>query len=308
MNGVVTPLDQAMADGAITRRELKALMRRSDRPGLIHLALWLALILATGSLVWAAPGWWVIPAMFLHGVVMVHNFALTHECSHYTAFRTRWLNTLIGHIAGFLVVVPLKFFRYEHCDHHTFTNQHGKDPELIDLPISPGRYALYLSALPYWWYQYGGVTRRALGRLTAEERRFIPKVELSAVIWESRIYLAGYLTVLALVLAGWTAPLFYWWLPLLLGEPVMRFIRMTEHVGRPQVADLEVNTRTNVVSAPWRFLAWNMNYHAEHHYAASVPFHALHTLHERLRGHLHVEPGGYFAAHREILDAMRARG
>jgi fatty acid desaturase len=307
MSGASTPLTQALGDGALVpRRELKALMRRSDRPGLVRLAAWIATLCATGALVWAAPGWWVVPAMFLHGIVMVHHFALTHECSHYTAFRTRWLNTVLGHIAGFLVIVPLKFFRYEHCDHHTWTNLKGKDPELIELPVSPGRYLLYLSAMPYWWSQYGGVIRRALGRLTAEELRFIPKSETRAVILESRLYLAGYIAIVAAVAAGWTAPLWYWWLPLLLGEPVMRFIRMTEHVGRPQVADMRQNTRTNVVSAPWRFLAWNMNYHAEHHYAASVPFHALPALHAKVREHVTVEPHGYASAHLDILRAMRA--
>ena len=81
----------------------------------------------------------------------------------------------------------------------------------------------------------------------------------------------------------------------------MRFVRMTEHVGRPCARDATVNTRTCLVSAPWRFLAWNMPYHAEHHFAPSVPFHALPALHDRLEGHLHVEPGGYLGAHVDML-------
>ena len=94
---------------------------------------------------------------------------------------------------------------------------------------------------------------------------------------------------------------------LALFEPVMRFVRMTEHVGRPTVAAMRENTRTNLVSRPMQFLCWNMNYHAEHHYASSVPFHALPRLHEKLRGHIHVEPGGYLGAHREILAQILGR-
>ncbi len=87
----------------------------------------------------------------------------------------------------------------------------------------------------------------------------------------------------------------------------MRFVRMTEHVGRPTVALMSENTRTNLVSRPMQFLCWNMNFHAEHHYASSVPFHALPRLHEKLRDHVHVEPGGYIGAHRQILAQIFGR-
>ncbi len=101
--------------------------------------------------------------------------------------------------------------------------------------------------------------------------------------------------------------LWFWWLPVLLGEPVMRWIRLTEHVGRPNLRDMRENTRTNLVSRPIAFLCWNMNYHAEHHYAASVPYHALPRLHEKLAGYVHVEPRGYPGAHLEILSQLTGR-
>lgn len=309
MDGVITPQTQAMgAEALVPRRELKQLMRRSNAPGLIHLALWIVLLTATGALVWAADDtlWLLIPAMFIHGIVVVHHFALQHECSHYTAFRSRWICNLLAHICGFILVIPPRFFRYEHCDHHTYTNLTGRDPEMIELPISLGKYLMYLTAIPYWRSQFGGMFRRAAGRLTAEEDRFIPREERGKVVWESRLMILGYLAIIAVMAAtGWLGPLIYWWLPMFMAEPVMRFIRMTEHVGRPTVPDMRSNTRTNVVSAPWRFLAWNMNYHAEHHYAASVPFYALAALHERIREDVFVEKHGYLSAHFDILRAMR---
>ena len=50
-----------------------------------------------------------------------------------------------------------------------------------------------------------------------------------------------------------------------------------------------------------------MNYHAEHHYVSSVPFHALPRLHEKLKDHIYVERGGYLAAHRDILRQIMVR-
>jgi fatty acid desaturase len=304
-----TPITQALADGALTRRELKALMARSDRPALARLALWIAALGATGSLVWLALGTvWVWPAMFVHGVLLVHHFSLQHECVHYTAFRTRWLNDVVGRICGTIILLPHSFFRYEHCDHHTWTQLKGRDPELIELPISLGRYLWYVSSIPYWRAKLAELARHVRGRLSETERRFIPRGEEGRVFREARIMAAIHGGVLAYALAtGWGAPFWFWWGPVLLGEPVMRAIRLTEHVGRPNVDDLKENTRTNLVGPVTRFLCWNMNYHAEHHYAASVPFHALPKLHEKLRGYVHVEERGYLGAHRDILAQLTGR-
>ncbi len=308
-DAIVTPLTQALAEGKLTREELKSFMQRSNIPAFRRLALWLLVLVATTTLITLAWDSWLIwPAMFVHGVVLVHHFSLQHECVHYTVFRTRRLNDFVGQICGLIIILPHRFFRYEHCDHHTYTQTKGEDPELIELPQSIGAYLLYISALPYWRGKFTELFRHASGRLNEVELSFIPKVEHAAVYRDARIMLALYaMLLLASLATGWWGLLWYWIIPLFLGEPVMRFIRMTEHVGRPTTPQMSENTRTNLVSAPWRFLGWNMNYHAEHHYVASVPFHALPQLHEKLKDHIFVEQGGYLAAHRDILRQILNR-
>jgi len=56
-----------------------------------------------------------------------------------------------------------------------------------------------------------------------------------------------------------------------------------------------------------RFLCWNMNYHAEHHYASSVPFHALPALNAKLHKHIYTEKRGYLGAHLDILAQLSGR-
>ena len=311
MNEAVLPSQSlARSDGApITRRELKALMARSNRPALLRLPLWYGLLAVTGLLIWWAMGtWWMMSAMFLHGIIWVHHFSLQHECIHFTAFRTRKLNEWVAAWCGFWICVPPVYFRYEHCDHHTHTQVPGRDPELIPLADSVGGHLLYITSIPYWRAMIGGLVSHALGRLTSTEKRFVPKEERGAVIREARVFLGLYLGIAAVMAtANWWAPLWYWIVPLLLGEPVMRAIRMTEHVGRPNTRDMTENTRTSLVAWPWRFLAWNMPFHAEHHFAAAVPFHALPKLHKRLNGQLYFEDGGYAGAHRDIMGQLTGR-
>ena len=308
-NQVVTPLSQALAEGKLSREELKDFMRRSDGPAFKRLAGWILLLAFTSGLITLAWNSWLIwPAMFLQGIVLVHHFSLQHECVHYTVFRTRWLNDLAGQICGLIIMLPHRFFRYEHCDHHTYTQITGKDPEQIPMPQTLGEYLWYLSAIPYWRTKFTEVARHARGQLSDVEKRFIPEVEHKAVFRDARLMLSFYAAVfLFMAVTGWWGLIWYWIVPLVLGEPVMRFIRMTEHVGRPNVAQMQDNTRTNLVSAPWRFLCWNMNYHAEHHYVASVPFHALPRLHEKLKDHVHVQSHGYLGAHRDILSQLLSR-
>ncbi len=306
---VLTPITQALNEGTLSRQELKALMRRSNAPAMRHLALWLLLLLATGTLIYlTADTLWMLPAMFLHGIVLVHHFSLQHECCHYTVFKTRWLNDLAGNICGFIIMLPHRHFRYEHCDHHTYTQLKGDDPELIELPQSLAGYFWYLSSIPYWKNKFTELARHTGGKLSAQEERFIPKEEFRTIFLEARIMTAAYLAILLFCIAtDWWAPLYYWWIPVILGEPVMRFVRMTEHVGKPCVRDMKENTRTNYVMRPMQFLAWNMNYHAEHHYASSVPFFALPALHEKLKDHVAVEPRGYLGAHIDILKQLTGR-
>lgn len=303
---VATPITQALSEGVLTRRELKQFMVRSDYPALVRLVLWICLLAMTSYLVWLSQhSWAFVLAMFVHGVVLVHHFSLQHECCHYTAFKTRWLNDVVGNICGLIIILPNRFFRYEHCDHHTYTQIKGKDTEMLELPESFWGYIYYLSSIPYWKAKLSELWRHAMGSISVTENRFIPKEERRIVVLEARIMMLFYLLVIvaSIVLQNFIA-LWFWLVPVVLGEPVMRAIRMTEHVGRPTVNDMRVNTRSNHVSLPWRFLCWNMNYHAEHHYAASVPFHALPKLSKKLDGYIHSEKHGYFGAHKDIIAQL----
>jgi fatty acid desaturase len=307
MNAIVlTPITQALQEGALTRRELKALMQRSDKPAVLRLLLWFCVLGITASIVWASIGqWYLLPAMLVHGIVLVHHFSLQHECCHYTAFKTRWLNDWVGNICGLVIMLPNRFFRYEHCDHHTYTQLVGKDTEMIELPKTLLGYFAYISSYPYWNAKFSELWRHCMGRLTPSDKSFVPREERNTVIWEARLMAVFYAIVIVVSVAyQFWGTLWFWFLPVVLGEPVMRAIRMTEHVGRPTVTDMKTNTRSNRVALPWRFLCWNMNYHAEHHYASSVPFHALPALSKKLEGYIYTEKRGYYGAHVDIVSQL----
>lgn len=96
---VITPVTQALSEGLLTREQLRELMQRSDAPALKRLALWVFLLVISSVLIAVFYDHILLwPAMFMQGVLLIHLFALQHECVHYTVFRTRYLNDWVGNL------------------------------------------------------------------------------------------------------------------------------------------------------------------------------------------------------------------
>jgi fatty acid desaturase len=282
--------------------ELKALSVRSDARGLVHLAGHLGALCLTGALVLAARGGlWVVPALVIHGYVLIFFFCALHEATHYTPFRSRWLSWSLGHFAGFLLLLPFEYFRLFHWDHHRFTQDPARDPELGQPhPATLFGYLFHVSGLPNWKTRVLAVGRHALtGRVT---QPWIPAAKHAAVVREARVYVLGY----AVALAGsvWlqsTALLWLWILPAMIGQLFLRNYLLAEHTGCETGSDPLSNTRTTYTNPVVRFFAWNMPYHVEHHAYPSIPFYALPRANTHLRPHIRVSDPGYIAALRSIL-------
>ena len=287
----------------VGRDKVATLSERNDRAGLLFLAGHGATLLVTGAGVAVAAGSaWIVPAMFLHGVVIVHLFGPFHETAHRTAFRSPRLNRAVLFSSGLALMLTPLYFRLEHAVHHAHTQDPERDPQMIPMANRLGGYLLYASAIPYFRGVLSALLRRPFGRFKVSELKVIPPARRRDVQRETWHMWAVYLVVVGLSIAAhsWAA-IEFWLLPRIIGEPVMRLIRMSEHVGRPLVPDLLRNTRTVISVAPVRWLAWNMAYHAEHHAIPSVPFHALPALHRILGPYLADVQPGYLSTQLQLI-------
>lgn len=61
---------------------------------------------------------WYIPAAALGGLLMVRLFILFHDCTHQSFFKSRWANSLWGHLLGILTYTPFYTWQHEHNMHH----------------------------------------------------------------------------------------------------------------------------------------------------------------------------------------------
>ncbi len=165
--------------------EAKArLTLRSDMAGLKHLVGHLgAIVLLALYIGFALPLWWLL--LPVQGVLIVFLFTLEHEATHKTPFASERLNEAVGHLCGFLLLLPFQWFRYFHLAHHRWTNIADKDPELAsEKPATlrawqrPFRLGMenLVTTLPFCWRwerrpDHLVCARFAMHRLTASKRR-----------------------------------------------------------------------------------------------------------------------------------------
>lgn len=291
---------------AVPSDTLKRLAVRSDAQGALRLAIHVAL-LAVGALLvrltWGT--WWIVPAWLLQGVFVMALFAPMHECIHYTAFRTRWINEIVAFLCGAAIATTAAYYRQFHIAHHRYTQDPARDPELIATPEPRVRaqYWRRATGVDYWRIRVMQLWRLPFGRFDGLD--FILPAARPQIVRAARRLIGLYVIVVVVSLAvGSWAAVIYWLVPALVANPLLRLYLMAEHGGCPYENDAFRNTRTTLTYPFVRLLMWNMPYHAEHHLYPHIAFHKLPELHRLIRDKLAVVAPGYVAAHRALLAGL----
>jgi fatty acid desaturase len=276
----------------LSRADVRGLTARSDRPALLRAVWHFGMLAVTGALIWSfRTTVWVVPLMVVHGYMLAFVFCALHETAHRTAFRTRGLNVVVGHLAGVLTFWPYGNYRVYHWDHHRFTQDQERDPELyFAKPRTLSAYLFVLTGIPNAIRRIGDILLLTLGRA---DKPWMAPTERRSLIIEARAYAAVYVAVAAAsIVAGSPVALVVWFVPWIVGQTFLRPYLLAEHTGCAFTRDSLENTRTTLTRFVVRLFAWNMPYHAEHHAYPAVPFHALPRLHDRIQGKIeNVEPG-----------------
>jgi fatty acid desaturase len=302
----ITSDEPAAARGLLDGPVLRVLARRSDLRGAVQSGRHLACMGATGTLVWLAlPAWYLLlPAMVLHGITIVTMFAPMHECVHRTAFASRRANAAVGWVAGVLGFYNATFYRYFHAWHHRYTQDPVRDPELM-YPKASDRRAYFKEIIGFSFWYRRAIDYPALALGQTSRLPFVPASARRQIAVSMSGQLLIYLAAAASIAAGFSAALYFWFLPAILAQPLLRAVLITEHTGCSTDDNGFGNTRTTLALTPIRLLMWNMPYHAEHHLFPSIPFHQLPVLHRKISAKLtHVAPG-YVTTNRAIFRSLQ---
>ncbi len=302
---------------------LRRLTRKSNAKGLLQSIGHLALIVGLGALavVLFERQQWVAAAIALwfHGLVFSFVPGLvTHELSHGTVFRTKWLNGLFLRIYSSLGWVSFHHYKRSHTYHHVYTLFPEGDRE-VELPADPTiRFFMYIRLFTFDWKTFArvlwgtvvlAVTGRFQGQFKAEwSEAIFPDEDAKgrrAARNFARFTLLLHLAVLAtaIVTGIWSLPVVVslgtfiapWW---------KHFIGHTMHTGlRDNVADFRKCCRTIRLDPFSRFLYWNMNFHTEHHMYGAVPCYNLPRLSREIAWDM-PKPRTIREAWREMLETF----
>jgi fatty acid desaturase len=278
-------VEERLVDEVFVRREvidaakLRSLCVPSNAQGAIQTLSHLGAIASSGTLLWVCrDSIWAVPLFAIHGVLLNFLYAGQHELSHWTVFRTSWLNEWVGRIFGFVLFYPRTFDQVQHMAHHRFTQDWVRDGELARARYTLTSYLLWMSGVSYWYTRWRRILRFGFGIVTEP---YLPQKRHAELIREARLHLAGYgLIVGASVATHSWAVVILWLAPMLAMKCVHQLQNTIEHLGLPHEDNVLVNTRSTRTNAIMRWLGWRMQYHTAHHAFPGVPFHRLRELHE----------------------------
>jgi fatty acid desaturase len=265
----------------IDTAKLRSLCVASNSAGAIQTLSHLGAIAVTGALLWVWRGtWWAVPIFAVHGVLLNFLYAGQHELSHWTVFRTGWLNEWVGRGFGFVLFYPRTFDQVQHMAHHRFTQDWVQDGELARDRYTMTSYLLWMSGVTYWYTRWRRILRFSFGVITEP---YLPVKRHAELTREARWHLAGYVLIAGISVAAhsWAAAIL-WLTPMLAMKGVHQLQNTIEHLGLPHEDNVLINTRSTRTNRGLRWLGWQKQYHTAHHAFPGVPFHRLRELHEAI--------------------------
>jgi fatty acid desaturase len=300
-----------IAELTLDRKSLKSLMRRSNAIPVQRLCVCVVAIGALGFLYYESFGTALfLPALLVFGgALSLTIYSLSHECSHGTVFRSRWLNETVFWATSLLFGQEPLYRRYSHAAHHSHTMFVGHDAQLpFTQPVGLKAYLLWYSGVLYHGQFLRVLVSHSVGRLSDKTRSFTPAEEVARMVRNSRLFLCIYALAAALSVYFSTSILIWvWLLPKLAGDPVMLTYAASQHFEKEEnTPDLRRSTRSLKSNPLIDLLYWNMSFHIEHHLYPTVPFFSLPRLHTLLKGSL-PEAHGIVSATGEIFREWRSR-
>ncbi|VIO79357.1 hypothetical protein CI41S_68840 [Bradyrhizobium ivorense] len=200
----------------LSAADVRDLSVKSNLSGAVRAASHYGMIAIVGALIWLVASRyglaWAVPLIAVQGYFVAFLFMVVHETAHKTAFRSHALNLAVGNLSAFMIGLPYEYYRLFHWDHHRYTQDPDKDPELIvgPKPKSDTQLAIAYSGLLQVLVRIRLMLRHAItGRVIVP---WIPEAKRASIVLEARLYLAGYLLLLAASLLLHSAILLWVWI------------------------------------------------------------------------------------------------
>ncbi len=247
----------------------------------------------------------LLAAFVLQSLVIYAIYTLLHEAVHGNVAGGgngyQWVNTLVGHLSGWILMIPFKVHKAEHFAHHRSTNDADVDPD----HVFAGRSSLdvFFKSLKTVAIQYFFYFKNVWPKASSGERASV--LGDMTVILGARVFLAALgfplevlvLTVFANIVGNYITVVFFAWLVHHPHSEVGRYVDTTVYAF-PKWLD---------GSLTWLWLF--QNYHAIHHLFPRIPFYEYKKVFGEIRPIMAARGAPIKEiGHRSQVDLVRAGG
>jgi omega-6 fatty acid desaturase (delta-12 desaturase) len=239
--------------------------------------------------------WLAIALGLIATVFLVRMYSLFHDLTHNALFASRAANARWGHVLGYLLFTPYRWWQRQHSLHHAHTgNLDKRGPgEIYTMTLAEYARASRLRRFGYRLYRHPfvllfvgpslvfGFERRFPQRgMTRSILRSVVATNLALVVW----------VVGLSALVGWATFLLIQGTTLVAGGAIAAWMLYIQHQyedtyfqsGGSWQFELAALQGSSFLKLP-RALAWavgNANYHHVHHLSAKIPNYRLRAAHE----------------------------
>lgn len=254
-----------------------------------YLAIWVVVALAQPAL----------PAAIALGLVatvfLVRMYALFHDLTHNSLFASRRANTVWGHVLGFLLFTPYRWWQRQHALHHAHTGDldHRGPGEIFTMTVAEYEAASPARRLAYRAYRNPLLMLFVGPSLVFMFARRFPQRGMSRRILMSVVLTNAALAAWVLgwaAAAGWQAFLAVQGTTLVAGGAVAAWMLYIQHqyedtyyrAAADWQFELAALQGSSYLRLP-RWLTWvvgNANFHHVHHLSARIPNYRLRAAHE----------------------------
>ena len=264
-------------------------LRPTDTAGAI-VALSCFAITTSGIALSFSPHWWIwAGGQLLLALSFIQWFALLHECGHETLFRTKRLHVPLGHLAGFLSLIPFRNWKSVHRRHHKWTGWQDIDPTteaLVPRELGRAERAIVNAAWRCWIPLFSVVYRTNNFWNWPRLKTLFPKREEQRAL---AVNMAGLLATLVaiVVLLGPSTSLRLFGVALIVTFAAEDLLILSQHTHIPQrlsdgedvrpfpTIEQEVFTRSLVFPRWLSALLLHIDAHELHHMYPFVPGYRL---------------------------------
>lgn len=280
------------------------LIRPAGIRGIAHVAGMVAAWAGLVSIGFLADTIWVwIPVWICVAFLFVGFGGLGHDCAHGSTFKSKWANSLLGHLVLGTAGVSFKVYRQYHLLHHADTlGPDDPDGGAVEF-ASRAEYGLFHATLGAgfvgltWW----GALIGAFHHPPKWARTTTSKLAMRGA-WFPGVFIVGAYVYGSVVSDTFRHIWLYPWLFMLV--PVLAFVLVGEHyAGRAEDGTLK-NTYTVVSNPITRFALYNVNFHTVHHMLPRIPGTALRRMNELATPYEENTYTGYLAFHRQLLAPL----